>query len=288
MKRSRLCNIVLLLLLSGSVFAQTDSTTVETLSIDTTQVGPIVLDSILTDTTRIDTTIVGATQLDSTEMAVQIARAPIYNATQIKLDIASPFIIPATSQWQIQHYEIAVNVRLKDRFYPTLEMGYAGGTKTQGDTLTYKGQGGFFRVGVDINPLKKHPESPHALLVGVRLGTAVHEFTHDAVRTQAGVGNSEEGLVSTSDFQVHKSGVLGDCWGEIVIGCQVEIAKGKPKANGKTPMAFYMGWMGRLKCLFTRQLEGYPATEMKAIYIPGYGKRDNIGWGLNYYLGWRF
>jgi len=46
--------------------------------------------------------------------------------------------------------------------------------------------------------------------------------------------------------------------------------------------AFYMGWMGRLKVLFTRKGEDIPE------YIPGFGTRDNIGWGLNYYLGWRF
>ena len=68
-----------------------------------------------------------------------------------------------------------------------------------------------------------------------------------------------------------------DCWGEIVAGCQVEICKG-----------FTMGWMGRFKCLFTRQAEGLPANEYKAIYIPGFGRRDNIAWGLDYYIGVNF
>ena len=162
----------------------------------------------------------------------------IYQGTQIKLDIVSPVLIAGLNNWQIQHYEMAANVRLKNRYYPTLELGYAT-------------PGGFVRVGCDINPLKKHPESPHALLVGVRIGTAVQEKGYT------------------------------DCWGEIVAGCQVEVAKGKkPRNNGQAPMGFYMGWMGRFKFLFTRDLA--PA------YIPGYGKRDNLGWGLNYYIGWKF
>ena len=168
----------------------------------------------------------------------------IYNATQIKLDIASPVVIAGIHQWGMQHYEIAANVQLARRFFPTLELGYAG-------SIQYKGQGGFFRVGCDINPLKKHKDSPHALLVGLRLGTAVQ----------------------TKGYT--------DCWGEIIAGCQVEIAKVQ-----KT--AFYMGWMGRFKVLFTRDKEGLTADQMKPIYIPGFGNRDNIGWGLNYYLGWRF
>jgi hypothetical protein len=179
------------------------------------------------------------------------ANDSIYNATQIKLDIASPVVIAGTHQWQMQHYEIAANVQLARRFFPTLELGYSGGKTHRGDSIQYNAHGGFFRVGCDINPLKKKKDSPHALLVGLRLGTAVQ----------------------TKGYT--------DCWGEIVAGCQVEIAKVQ-----KT--AFYMGWMGRFKVLFTRDKEGLTAEQMKPIYIPGFGNRDNIGWGLNYYLGWRF
>ena len=161
----------------------------------------------------------------------------IYQGTQVKLDIASPILVPATTGWVRQHCEVAVNVRLKDRFYPTFEAGYAT-------------PGGFIRIGTDINPLKKHPESPHALLVGVRIGSAVqaHGYT--------------------------------DCWGEVVAGCQVEIAK-------VHQTAFYMGWMGRLKLLFTRDSVSKNGLALPT-YIPGFGNRDNSGWGLNYYLGWKF
>ena len=193
----------------------------------------------------------------------------IYCGTQLKLDIASPIVMAAANKWQIQHYELAVNVRLAKRFYPTFEAGYSGG-QTTNDTILYRGQGGFFRVGADLCPFKKHPESPHALLVGVRLGAAAQEWQHPDYNT---------------------GGVRGDCWGEIVAGCQVEIAQ----VNNTS---FYMGWMGRFKCLFTRNLtsaekksapaELTDANPYMPAYIPGFGKRDNIGWGLNYYLGWRF
>lgn len=188
----------------------------------------------------------------------------IYNGTQVKLDILMPAIVAGTSKGALQHYEATVNVRLAKRFYPTLELGYAGGNTSKGDSITYDGHGGFFRVGADINPLKKHPESPHAMLIGVRLGTAVQQSGH-----------------TFSGGDVQKRDVTGDCWGEIVAGCQVEIAQVRNTA-------FYMGWMGRFKFLFTRDKVGATAADMKAIYIPGYGVRDNIGWGVNYYLGWRF
>lgn len=196
----------------------------------------------------------------------------IYQGTNIKLDLGAIALTLGTTNAHLQHYEIAVNCRLKNRFYPTLEVGYAGslpattndptrGTITLGDSIAYRGQGGFFRVGCDLNPLKKHPESPHALLIGVRLGTSIQSAQHTLLNTQYSL------LTTTS----------ADCWGEIVAGCQVEVCKG-----------FTMGWMGRFKCLFTRQAEGLPANEYKPIYIPGFGRRDNIAWGLDYYIGVSF
>lgn len=182
---------------------------------------------------------------DSTKVA-----EPIYQGVIVKLDIASPVIQAGISKGQLQHYEIAANVRLKNRFYPTLELGLAGGKANQGDSVYYNAYGGFFRAGCDINPIRRNPKSPHAMLIGVRIGTGL---------------------------QAKKT----DCWGEVVAGCQVEICK-----VGKT--AFYMGWQGRLKILFTRQSENVSAAEMWPIYIPGFGKRSDVGWGASYHLGWRF
>lgn len=240
MKRRRLCNIVLALLLSIAAFAQqaiVQSTETEALPADTNVV--VVIDTII------------MASEDSAELAIaRQERKEIYQGTTVKLDILSPLLVSGLSHWTIQHYEVAMNVRLANRFYPTFEVGYSGGQTQQGDSVFYNSHGGFFRAGADINPLKRNPGSPHALLIGVRVGTC---------------------------FQPRKV----DCWGEIVAGCQVEIAKVKNTA-------FYMGWMGRFKILFTREAENLTAAEMGPIYIPGFGHRSNLGWGASYHLGWRF
>ena len=239
MKRRRLCNIVLALLLSIAAYAQqaviqTADTAV--LPVDTNIV--VIMDTIVA-------------QEDTAELTIERKeRKQIYQGTIVKLDILSPLLMSGLNGWKIQHYEVAVNVRLANRFYPTLEVGYAGGQMQQGDSIFYNAHGGFFRAGADINPLKRSPGSPHALLIGVRVGTC---------------------------FQPRKA----DCWGEIVAGCQVEIAKVKNTA-------FYMGWMGRFKILFTREAENLTAAEMGPIYIPGFGHRSNMGWGASYHLGWKF
>lgn len=240
MKRKRLCNILFALLLSTATYAQqavVQATETEALPADTNVV--VVIDTII------------MASEDSAELAVaRKERKEIYQGTTVKLDILSPLLVSGLSHWTIQHYEVAVNVRLANRFYPTLEVGYAGGQTQQGDSIYYNAHGGFLRAGADINPLKRNPGSPHALLIGVRIGTG---------------------------FQPRKV----DCWGEIVAGCQVEIAK----VNNT---AFYMGWMGRFKILFTREADNLTAAEMGPIYIPGFGHRSNLGWGASYHLGWRF
>ena len=239
MKRRHLCNIVLALLLGTAAYAQqaiVEATDAEALPADTNVV--VIVDTIVATT-------------DTAELAIaRRERKEIYQGTTVKLDILSPLLVSGLNGWRIQHYEVAVNVRLANRFYPTFELGYAGGQTQQGDSIFYNAHGGFFRAGADINPLKRNPGSPHALLIGVRVGTC---------------------------FQPRKV----DCWGEIVAGCQVEIAKVKNTA-------FYMGWMGRFKILFTREAENLTAAEMGPIYIPGFGHRSNLGWGASYHIGWKF
>ena len=233
---------------------------------------------------------------------INVPEVPLYQGMTVKLDVGSLALALATSQGKIQNYEVAMNWRLKYRFYPTFEAGYAFGSKTKdekGDTIAYAGKGGFFRVGCDINPLKKHPESPHALLIGVRFGTAVQDYSQSVSGSDSLITSGKLTLESDTKYGAKKGGVLADCWGEIVAGCQVEVAK-----VGNT--AFYMGWQGRFKFLFTRK-DGYIIDNTKlvntdaqtvssqfthnsenAIYIPGYGNRGNTAWGLSYYLGWKF
>lgn len=188
--------------------------------------------------------------------------ADIYQGTALKLDLGSTAVVLGASRGKIQHYELAANVRLKNRWYPTLEVGYAGGARTRGDTISYSGQGGFFRVGLDINPLKKHPESPHALLIGLRLGTAVQQMRQENSNVAAPAVYA----------------LAPDCWGEIVAGCQVDIYKG-----------LVMGWMGRFRFLFTRHETADRIEELNApVYIPGFGLRSNTAWGLSYYIGYKF
>ena len=164
----------------------------------------------------------------------------VYQGTMLKIDIFNT------------EAEAAVNVRLMDMFYPTIEGGVLTG-REQADSAMYAGSGGFGRIGLDFNPLKKSRKKPHAFLVGIRIGTAYQDFE-----------------ISEAAGRAYR----WDTWGEVAAGCQVRMISG-----------FYMGWTARLKVLFT--LNQKQATAVP-YYIPGFGVTDTMSWGIDYYLCWRF
>ena len=98
----------------------------------------------------------------------------IYQGVNVKLDLAMPIIEAARSAGKIQDYEVAINVRLKNRFYPTLELGYAL-AECGADGAQYKGQGGFARLGMDLAIVKKGRTESN-MLVGVRFGGAYQNY----------------------------------------------------------------------------------------------------------------
>lgn len=190
----------------------------------------------------------------------------IYQGMNLKLDLANTTIEAALSKGKILSFEAAWNIRLKQRFYPTFEAGYAK-AETAANGGEHKGEGGFFRVGLDINGLKKHPERLNALLVGVRIGTGMQGYDLTGVTVNSPYWDGERKMDFYNQFRA-------DCWGEVVAGCQVQVWEG-----------FQMGWFVRLKILFTRNASD---EEVMPYYIPGFGYRDDTNWGFNYYIGYKF
>lgn len=192
------------------------------------------------------------------------ADTAVYQGMSLKLDLATPLLELARSKGKVQDYEVAINVRLAQRFYPTLELGYAK-AETSADGGNYSGEGGFTRLGMDLSALKKGVDI-NCLMVGLRFGGALQGFQV----TDVPVHNDYWQLPNVNFYNQTKF----DCWGELVAGCQVQIYK-----------AFQMGWYVRMKLLFTRtdkQGDALPG------YIPGYGYRRDSNWGINYYLAYKF
>jgi hypothetical protein len=196
--------------------------------------------------------------------AREVDSVEVYQGVALKVDIAMPIIEAARSAGKIQDYELAVNVRLLNRFYPTLELGYAL-AECAADGAHHKGHGAFARLGMDLAVVKKGVAESN-LLVGLRFGSAIQNYDLTNVKLQTNYWPSED-LNFYNQYRY-------DCWGEIVAGCQVFVWKG-----------LHLGWYGRIKLLMTRN-----AKEGKVMpyYVPGLGYRKDFNWGFNYYIGYRF
>ena len=111
-----------------------------------------------------------AVQPEPVKPATRSVDTTVYQGVIVRLDIANPIFELARSNWHTYAVEAAVSVRLKYRLFPTIELGYAGQFRQEKDATTpkYNGQGEYVRLGMDINPLKKHPERRSVMLVGVR------------------------------------------------------------------------------------------------------------------------
>ena len=189
---------------------------------------------------------------------------PVYQGIAIKLDMAMPIIEAARSAGKIQDYELAINIRLLNRFYPTLELGYAL-ADCGADGGRHFGHGGFGRIGMDLAVIKKGVTESN-LLAGLRFGGAYQNYQLTNIRI-----NGNHWPTEPLDFyNQHRF----DCWGEFVVGCQVQLWKG-----------LHMGWYGRIKLLITRNAK---EGEVMPYYVPGLGFRNDFNWGFNYYIGYRF
>ncbi len=195
-------------------------------------------------------------------LALEHPDSVIYQGVNVKLDIANSIFEPARSFGKIQSYEAAVNVDLLHRYFPTAEIGYSQ-ADLSAESGSFRGKGGFMRLGVDLSALRKS-RGNNMLLVGIRLGTAVQGCsTRDVL-----LGNGYWGYYTVNFV----NRVRADVWGEVTAGVQVQVHKD-----------FHMGWYVRYKILFSRGAAG----AVTAYYIPGFGYKDDSGFSFNYYLGFK-
>ena len=193
---------------------------------------------------------------------------PLFNGIRLDVDI-SPVFKKLLSGNETYSYEAAVLVNLKRKYFPVIEMGYAGVDKTTENLVGFKTNGIFGRVGIDFNLMKSKNNKKNAnnlFFVGARLGFA--NFKYDLTN-----------VVITDDYWNESQTMnyidesASKMWFEIVAGIRVEIAKN-----------IFMGWTARNKNLIGED----PIGTMSPWYIPGFGKTTGSAWTLNYVVGYKF
>lgn len=211
----------------------------------------------VTDTVAADVAATQPEQLDE--------KTKIYEGTTLKLDLFNPLYAFFGSSGEIQAYEALVHVNLLNKYFPTIEAGYAHVSHTAKNEAAFNGGGVFARIGADFNLMKKNQDAGNFFLGGLRFGMAQQKYSITDIYITDGYWNTTQTISFPNCTKF-------DCWAELVGGAHVKIYKG-----------LNMGWSVRFKFLITRKEE-----VLHTWYIPGYGYKTNTTFGFNYYIGYTF
>lgn len=167
-------------------------------------------------------------------------------------------------------YEAGVYADLKRKYFPAIEVGFAGADKNSSEGVQFSTSGIYSRVGVDFNlikPKKDQLPSTNIFFAGARIGFSPFSYSYTNLMVQNDYWGSSilqniEGINTTK------------VWFEVVAGMRVEVLKN-----------IYMGWTVRNKKLLGTDIPG----EFQPWFIPGFGvKGEGTAWGVNYTIGYKF
>lgn len=192
-------------------------------------------------------------QEKKTAMPEKEATVPLYQGTSVGLDIFGLGSKALGSD--ITTAEVSIEVNLKNRFIPIVEIGYGQTDTTNDDTnIHYKTAAPYFRIGMNYNIFFKKPHLPGYAYGGFRYGFTSFSYDVDAPdMTDPTWGN----ITVPFAYNGVKSSVS---WVELVGGLTTKVYKN-----------FYMGLSVRYRVRMSMK-----ATEnTEPWYIPGFGKNKS-------------
>lgn len=191
-----------------------------------------------------------------------------FNGLRLEINVA-PIINSLLLNKEVFGYEAAIQANILQKYYPVLEMGFAGADHMATNDINFKTNGLYSRVGVDLNIIKPKPKqlpTNNLFLVGVRVGFSNFRYDlNNVILTDEYWGQSQK-----RDFTDEKASKV---WFEISAGMRVEVVK-----------KVYMGWTIRSKNFFKEDTVG----ELNPWYVPGYGISSGSKWSLVYAIGYSF
>lgn len=181
---------------------------------------------------------------------------PVFRGVAVSADLAGP-LMRAVSDYG--EYEAAARVNIHDEYYPAIEIGI--GSASHDDEVTaihYKTSAPYFRIGGDINLLKKK-HTGNRLYVGLRYAFTSYkvDLAHPAL-TDPVWGPSPVDI---------KGEKCSQQWAEVVFGLDAKVCG-----------PLHLGWAVRYKRR-TSHDEGQLGNTW---YVPGYGKCGSSRLGANF------
>ena len=161
----------------------------------------------------------------------------------------SRFALPLVGDVGSHGMEFSLDGELHYNWFPVVEVG-SQWIKHNTDSLNYKMDGVYGRIGFDYNVLKyQHRLDRDIFYLGVRMAHCT--FSHELPRVvmhSGTIGDVEDGIESRK---------LSATWGELVVGAKAEIFKN-----------LYLGVAARAKAMFAHT----SYDNMTPYIVPGFGK----------------
>lgn len=201
---------------------------------------------------------------------------PFFNGIFIGYDLLGPIYKVYSDDYLTTEFSIDVN--LKNRIFPVLELGYGNTNKWSDNGIQYKTKAPYFRLGADYNFLYKKHKNNH-LTVGLRYAFTTFDFDIDNLSLEDGVWGDQiqnPGIhddVWNESFPMDKKSLSSSMhWLEFVVGVRTSIWKN-----------LYMGWSLRFKYRLSIQENDFGDPW----YVPGFGINKGTRFGVNYSIIYR-
>jgi hypothetical protein len=196
-------------------------------------------------------------------------KVDFFNGIRIDVD-AAPLLTTFVNGKEKYSYEAAVQAYIKNKYYPIVELGYAGADYVTNSEANYKTNGLFGRIGVDVNLVKsKKNATPtnNLFLAGLRLGYSGFNYS------LTNVSIPDEYWGGDNDIHNYNNLSASKLWFEASVGIRVELTHN-----------IFMGWTVKYKNLFGKPEVG----TLTPWYVPGFGVNDTgTTWGINYSIGYK-
>lgn len=199
---------------------------------------------------------------DKETLKAEYKQSPLYQGSSVGVEVAGA--VGSLLGGDVFSSEVLLQTNLKNRFLPTLEIGY-GQTDVTNDAndMHYKTSAPYFRIGMDYNVFYLKPYLPGYLYVGLRY--AMSSFSYDVSGPDMKDPNYGDITIPFSYTGIKSNAQ----WAELVIGIKVKIYKN-----------FCMGWAVRYK----KKMSINGSENAAPWYVPGYGTYGESSFNLNYNL----
>ena len=184
-------------------------------------------------------------------------KPPLFSGISVSGDLVGLACKAFSSYGQ---YEGALRINLRERFFPTIELGLGQCDKTDDATeLHYKTSAPYIRIGCDYNILKDK-YSGNRVFIGFRAAYSNFKFDIE--------GSDQIEPVWGDKIPFHYKNQKSSCsWGEIVGGLEAKIWS-----------FLHLGWT--VRCRF--RASQHKSKVGEAWYIPGFGRNGSTRLGASF------